>query len=219
MRTDRWASVVMVASLLALPALAGCVGTAGATAMEHRSVAGEEASEWSQGASLVQIVGVEGSWNMTTGFAGSMGESGEAYWDRAEDDPNPGNGHAEVWVYRFVDSGASEAVFSVAVDESGEVLGVSEGERSSGMVALGEWSVDSDEAMEIALDMNSGLRDASQTENVGLVSVLYQEEDRENPVWRIAGGGGDASGGGGGSVLLDAVTGEVLESMGGFAPR
>lgn len=219
MRTDRFPLIAAVAVLLVTPALAGCMGTAGATAMEHRDVAQEEAAAWSSGAALLQIVGVEGSWNLTTAFSGSAGAAETSYWERAMEDRSPGNGHAEVWVYRFEDPDDHGVVFTVVVDRAGEVLDTKENERSGGMAPVGSWSLDSDEAMEVALRANNGLRDASQAENFGIVSVLQQSEGREDPVWLIAGGGGGPSGGGGGSVMLDAVSGDVLQSQGGFAPR
>lgn len=208
-----------LALAMASSALAGCLGTAGATAMQHKSTAQEEAQAWSKEARLVKVVGVEGLFNATPGFASSALAPQAPWWDRAASDPDPGNGFAEVWVYRFVDPGADGLVFTVVVDASGDIVAAEEDEASSQATPLGTWSVDSDEALGIALEVNRGLREASGTAHFGLVSILEHDADREGPVWRIAGGGGDEDGGGGGHVLLDAVTGQVIESQGGFVPR
>lgn len=206
-----------MAVLLASPALAGCLGTAEATAMEHQSTAEDRAKDWADHPRLIEIRGMEGS--ITQAFGGmsaNFGDTDEPYWDRARDDPNKGDGHAEIWVYRFLSEDDPDTVFEVVVDKDGNIVDTDREPRQSGDQVLSDVEVDSDEAIEAAKDASPGLDESTAKETYALAMVLDQDDEHENPVWKIAGGGGDSSGGGGGYALIDAVTGEVLQSGGGF---
>lgn len=223
------AIVVMVAA-----PLAGCI-TAQATAMQYRDAAHARAQEWDSNAELAEIVGVEGQFDFAmsggSDWGGSPGgnawgsssqaevqskHGSAAYWDRAKDDPQLGDGRCEFWVYTFVAEGRDEK-FIVVVDQDGEIIDNGTESRDEDDVAVGTWNVDSDRALEIAKDNNEGIRRGTESDNFGLVMNLDREPDEDNARWTVVGGGGDESGGGGGVVVIDAVTGEVLSSQGGFS--
>lgn len=208
-------AALLLAALVAAPALSGCLGSAQATAGDHASTAEDRASEWSSNPRMIQVVGLEGSFAFGFGdWAGSADEDAP-YWDRARDDPDVGDGRTEIWVYRFVSEDDPDTVLEVVVDKEGEIVHTDE-EPRGGDEPVGEWSVDSDEAAETAREGNQGLREGTSSDHYGMVLLLQEDDDPENPTWTVVGGGGDASGGGGGIVVIDAVTGEVLSSRGGF---
>lgn len=234
--------LLLVSLLLVSPMLSGCL-TAQATALQYRDTAHARADEWDQDAVLAGIFGVEGTstmgwmgpgvtwdwqWSGSTGFSGFGGGSSgmsaqgevskESYWARAEEDPNVGDGRAEFWVYAFVAEGRQEAFF-VVVDRDGQVIDTGTAERDADMVPVGPWNVDSDRALEIAKDNNQGIEEGLDSENFGLMMALGRRNTSEHAKWLVVGGGGDSSGGGGGIVIIDAVTGEVLMSEGGFGGR
>lgn len=208
--TEGWPALLAV--LLIAPALAGCLGNAQATAMEHRDTAEAHAAEETNNPRIVKIVGAEGTFSGMAGMDGAWTDAD--YWDRARDDPNPGDGHAEIWVYQFVGEDDPDTLYTVVLDRDGEVVAESQDARD-GEDPIGEWNVDSDEAMETAKEANDGLREGLSADNHGVALILEDDGSHANPTWRIAGGGGGADGAGGGTVLVDAVTGEVLESEGG----
>lgn len=202
------ASLAVAASLL----VAGCVGTAAAaSAKDNKGAADAAAKAWDPNAQLAQIVGVEG----TLGAALSlMGVSGAGDFGSARDDQNVGDGLAEVWAYRYVAPSKAQAYVVVVGKDGGVTRQGTEAKRAEDR-PLGAWEIDSDDALRVALDANEGLRNGVGRGLFGVVSVLHQEGGA-NAVWLVAGGGADASGGGGGHVLLDALTGKVLSSEGGF---
>lgn len=210
------ASLVLAALLLASPALSGCLGTAQATAKDHRSTAEDRASDWAGSPRLIEAIGVEGSFPTSFGASETNADQQADYWSKARDDPDVGDGHAEIWVYRFVSEEMPGTVLTVVVDKDGEVVHTHRADRAGDEAPIGEWEVGSDEAIETAKEANQGLREGTDKEHFGLVMRLAEDDDHDNPVWLIAGGGGDRSGGGGGVVTLDAVTGEVLSSSGGY---
>lgn len=215
MTRNRGLVAVLLATLVAAPALAGCLGSAQASAMDQRDPAQEEAESWSSDAELALVVGLEGeAANAYGGYDGGNDSFEEDYWSRAEEDDSRGDGQAELWGYGFVSESKPDEVFYVVVDADGEVVDTRTDSRDD-EEALGEWEVDSDEAAEIAREENEHLRAAEEADNSGFVFVLHEDDDYTNPVWIVAGGGGGDSGGGGGIVIIDAVTGDVLESHGG----
>lgn len=207
--------VLLAAVLLATPVLAGCVGGAeAATAQQEQSTAEDHAQDWAADATLVGIVGVEGNvFNQQMG-QGMMETACEGdYWDRAQEDGDVGDGYSEFWVYIF-DSEEKSGLRAIALDANGELVQECTNEDTDGMMPVGEWSVDSDEATETAIEANEGLAKGLESDYHGLAMILLNDPQHENAVWRIAGGGGDASGGGGGFAVVDAVTGEVLDTQG-----
>lgn len=199
-------------ALVAAPALAGCIGTAVATsAKEHKSAADAAAQAWSADARLAQIVGVEG----TLGAAMSMFGAGPAGdFEAAGDDESVGDGKAEVWVYRYVAASKAQS-YVVVVNKEGDVVRQGTEAKDADDRPLGAWELDSDEAIRVALEANEGLRRGVEGTLFGVVSVLHQEAG-SNAVWLVAGGGAGNAGGGGGHVIVDALTGKVLSSEGGF---
>jgi hypothetical protein len=223
--TPKWLRAAVVVSLLAMaPVLAGCIGTAQASAMEYHNEADAAAQRWDAGAQLVQIVGVEGRFPMASyamgaffGSAGAREDASSSDFERASDDEKVGDGKAEVWLYRYIASGRNMA-YIVVLDREGDIL--REGEESSARdfpTPIGaRWAVDSDAALEIAKAANDGLRKGIDAQNFGIVSVLRHDPGSTNAVWMIAGGGGDFNGGGGGFIEIDAANGKVLKSEGGY---
>lgn len=205
---------LLVVALVAAPALSGCL-TAQATAMQHRPTAQDRARQWDADAELAGVLGIEGSMpNDLPGYWHGNAPDGN-FWTRARDDPTVGDGHTEFWIYAWVADGNPDAFF-VVVDRDGEVLDSGTTEREEDMVPVGTWGIDSDRALEIAKENNQGLREGLDRENFALMEALSRDPGDDHATWTIAGGGGDASGGGGGFVVLDAVTGDVLQSQGGF---
>lgn len=216
-----WPAILALASLLVL---AGCLGAAqGATARGSLSPADQAAGAWDPGAELARIVGVEGTFGFAWmgGFAGAWSGhaawwgGGATHWERSAEDPRVGDGRCEVWVYRYVAPNRDEA-FVVVVDRNGTVVRQGPDEREDDDVPVGEWRIDSDRALAIAKEANQGLREGLGGQRFSVVEVLGREPARERGAWLVAGGGGGPGGGGGGFVLLDAVSGEVLRSEGGF---
>ncbi|HVL88402.1 MAG TPA: hypothetical protein VM681_10440 [Candidatus Thermoplasmatota archaeon] len=197
--------------------LAGCLGSAAAgTAQANLPPAESRAKEWHSGATLYMIVGAEGTWIGAFAGGGGFGlSSGER--SRVQSDGTVGDGRTEVWVYVFKAAGKSKA-FVVVTDKDGKVLRAEETDASdtNELLPVGEWKINSDEALRRAKDANEGLRRGVESSNFGIAEILRREQGETRAQWHIAGGGGDASGGGGGYVKLDAVTGQVLESQGGY---
>ena len=203
--------LLSVASLV----VAGCVGSAqAASAKQNLAPADEAAKAWDPGARLAQVVGVEGTFAL---LAATVAQANARDFAPAGDDETVGDGLAEVWVYRYVAAG-KEKSYVVVLDKEGTILRKGEEARREGDRPLASWSLDSHEAMEVALKTNEDLRAGIAGQYFGIVSVLHQEEGL-NPVWLVAGGGGDLTGGKGGHVAIDAVTGTVLFSEGGLGGR
>lgn len=218
MSPTSWRAAILGALvLLAAPLLAGCVGTASAaSAKEWQTPADEAAKAWDADATLVNVVGAEGTFPMALAarFFGFDDGAGGEDWAEAEGDEKVGDGKAELWLYRYV-SENKETAYAVVVAE-GKVIRAEEDSRHEEDAPLGAWVLDSDAALAAALEANEGLRVGVQGEHYGIGAFLSRMDADSPPRWMIAGMGGGASGGGGGYVLLDAETGEVIESQGGF---
>lgn len=206
------ARLLLLASLLLAPAFSGCAaGAQAATAQEQADPASERARAWADDAELASAVGVEGSFvSQFEGYGVGRGE----HWERAQEDGEVGDGRCKVWRYVFVADSKPDEVHVVVVDDEGQVLANHTDDRDGDDRALGDWNVDSDEALEAAREASPGLESGVDSDHYGIVMQLDRDPDRDNPTWFVAGGGGDSSGGGG-FALVDAVTGEVLESGGG----
>ncbi len=207
------ASAVLMALSLSLGSLLpACDQADGSSALAHRDRAFAAAREWDQGAELTRVIGFEGvNWaELVEGF--SYGAVDEAT-SRSANDDEVGDGHSEIWIYRFASTGKPEA-YSVVIDGDGDVLSKEPEELDDGDIPVEEWTIDSDEAAEIATDRNPHLRRGAEAENAGIVLILQRDSATGNATWKVAGGGGDSRGGGGGEVIVDAVTGEVVKSHG-----
>lgn len=249
MRRTRRSALFLGLVVLTVPALAGCMTAQAAAmqyepAAQDRATAwdpdaelagifgveGAFSSAWmggftpwsSSSSSSSSGWGSWGSWGSGTSD-GARAQSSHPfsqgdYWQRTSQDDNVGDGRCEFWVYAYVAEGRDEA-YVVVVDRDGNVLDEGTVDRDTDMVPVGEVNVDSDRALEIAKENNEGLRQGVESDNFAVVSALHREQGEDHATWLIAGGGGDSSGGGGGMVVIDAVTGEVLESQGGFSSR
>lgn len=194
--------------MVALP-LAGCL-TAQATAFEHRDTARSRADDWDPSAELAGALGVEGRPDDVPNPWHSAASELDIPWARAEDDPTAGDGRYEFWAYAYVAEGRDEGFF-VVVDRDGQVLDSGTAGVSDHVRPVGEVSVDSDRAMEIAREENEAIRDAARSDDATVIQSLGREEDADHARWLVGGGPGDAKTTGG-VVTLDAVTGEVLSS-------
>lgn len=204
---------VALAALVASPVLAGCLGSAQASAMEQKDTADDRAQEWDGEAQLSGIVGLEGnasSWSHAAGHY--SGGSDATYWDPNREDDSPGDGQVAVWVYTYVSPNEPGEQFTVVVRD-GEVQET--GVDDSDDEALPDFSVDSDEAAEIARENNQGIAEGQDSDNYGFVYNL-DVNGTGVPVWFVGGGGGGDDGGGGGIVVIDARNGDVISSHGGF---
>lgn len=198
------------AAILASPALAGCIGTAAASATEVMSAADDAARAWDAEAQLVNVVGIEGTFPALV--AAAFGASSGGDWTAAEEDEKVGDGRAELWAFRYVAPGKSRA-YVVVVDKDDNVVRAEESFRRDDE-PLGAWSVDSDDALGIARGANDALAKGVARDEFGVFALLHHENGRAE--WVVAGGGVDDAGAGGGFVRIDANTGDVLESAGGF---
>lgn len=192
--------------------LPACDRADGASAMTHRDKAIAEAKEWDQEAELAQVIGIEGqNWaELVEGISGGIQDAGVS---RSADDTDIGDGRSEIWIYRFVSAETRDA-YTVGLDEGGEVLFQEPDQGDELDLPVGEWTIDSVEAAEIAMERNPHLLRGSGAENAGIVLILGRDSVGGNATWLVAGGGGDSRGGGGGEVIVDAVTGDVLQSHG-----
>lgn len=208
--------------LLLATTLAGCTSTSPSTAAALQGEADDRAQEWDSGAQLVLIVGTEGTFQMQ----GMMDQfepfdspeleeaARQDFWERVEDDPEPGDGKAEFWLYVY--RGGDGEHLIVVVDRDEKIIYEDQAQEAEDLGSpVGEYSVDSDDAMRIALEANDELAGAAETEHFAFVAGLFRESAGTDPNWIVAGGGGSSEGGGGGMVRIDATTGDVLETQGG----
>jgi hypothetical protein len=227
--------MLLAAVAIASTALAGCfLGSAAAgTAKAEESTATDHAKdEWASDAQLVAVIGFEGQSDGEAGFDfPADDEKAAQFFAKANQDDNVGDGKAEVWAYAYMAGSKSDQVYVVFVERDGTVLGADEypAEDMDDLRPIGEYEVNSDEALRIAKEEDEGLRNGLESGNYGVVMGLaYPASDdfeTQNAVWFVAGGGGDMEGGDGGFVVLDAVTGAVIfsssmfaDGMGGMGP-
>lgn len=199
--------LILATLLLLAPALSGCTASAAplASAKELEPDAEERALDWAADARLVAIVGIEGEYR---------GDHRDDVHDdathEAADDARM-DGRLERWMYRYV-SDQQNASYLVIMDENGTV--VHEGEVAwDGGHAIGDYAVDSDEAIDIARETNQGFAAGLEGDKRGVFLRLHQDEPDENPRWTLIGGSADGEWSAG-IVVVDAVTGEVHFELG-----
>ncbi|MGQ0534862.1 MAG: hypothetical protein ACT4PT_02185 [Methanobacteriota archaeon] len=230
--------VFLVASIVLAAPLAGCVegglfdgndggpGGDGATAKDLEPTARRTALERVPGAELAFAMGFE--------FMDDEDEDGGADEDEddevhdAEDaleeefghtpDSDPGDGRAPAWMYIYRASGTNETVF-VMVAANGTVLKTEtdNGTEPDGETfePIGEWRVDSDRAVEAAIEGDVEWRAVHDTEGEhGAMSFLFHEAGAPHAVWVlmifVEPEDGNESRGGFESAGVDAVTGELV---------
>lgn len=215
--------VVPCVLLVTLTVLAGCVrGSEGATALDLRAAAEREAMEWDADAVLVSALSAELDDETRRDLndavaAGEIGGNGSDE-DRAEavfaqafagSDGMPGDGRTNAWMYTFA---ADDRQLTVLVDSDGDVLrlpGGFEGDLfGQGVVPVGDWRIDSDEATSTVRTHNAKADDAMGAGTATVVYALGQEEDGEHPFWALLieeSGGEDL-----GIYLVDATNGTYV---------
>lgn len=206
-------AAVLVVLALAASTMAGCL-SAQATAQSLQPAAEAKAQSWDRSAELVVITGMEGQNAALLSQAAAMGGNGD-HWERAEDDAEPGDGRGEVWAYGYRNDDGEHLI--VVVDRDREILEEMELPAFVDFPAIGHYQVDSDQAMEIAMNENEGLSEAREGDGFGVMATLARLDEDENPMWVIMGGFGSMQGeGGGGLVVIDALSGSVEASMDGW---
>lgn len=219
----RWDKTIALTLVCALAlAFSGCLTASAATAKEHQGQATDDAqTEWASDAELVGIFGMEGTnegWDEGPWGAGE--DQSENYFAEAEDDDEVGDGRAEVWAYGYQADTKPDEFYIVFFDKDGDRQGDMTIPAEDDMLPIGDYDVNSDEAVEKAKEAEDGIQAALDSENHFMVVFLAKHEDHPNPVWSVMAGGGGQSGdgsfgGGGGFAVVDAVTGEVLAHYGG----
>lgn len=218
------ATLLLVASVLS-----GCLGPAQLTALEAQESADPVAMEWDPEARLIFAAGLEGRVDnemlrdMLRSGAGfqEMGfetlseedEQGVPYWDRIEEDGQPGNGKMELWVLHYAVEG-SDGELVLLVDRDGEILHEEQRSESPYDEPVGAYEVDSDRAMRTAKRASGELRGLLDSDNLIVGSGLLLDPSHGGPVWTISGLGGDVTGVQGAVVQVDAVTGDVIHKEG-----
>lgn len=208
--------------LLMSTLLAGCTapgfGGGSATASSLEPQARSEARDWDSDAELVAIIGVEGA--LGEDQMDDMGGWGDeaairALLQRAASDDNIGDGKCEFWAYLYQAAGQDQMVV-VVVNRTGGDPWVIEfpKDEDNDQMPIGDYDVDSDEALKIAKEASEGLRDGLARDNAGVMAALGRDESHPNPAWVIMAGGGDDQGGDMGFVIVDAKTGEVIAQFG-----
>lgn len=212
----RWRVALSLAVLfLAAPLLAGCVGSASAaSAREWQSPADEAAQEWDADAQLVNVIGVEGTFpvQLAAMLFDFHESAGEADWNDAQEDDEVGDGKARLWLYRYV-APEKDAAYLVVVAKN-KVIHEAEDERRADDTPVGEWVLDSDAALDVALGHNEALSAGVERERYGIGAILTRESADATPTWLVAGLGADLNGAGGGFVLIDATSGDIIASEG-----
>lgn len=204
----------LLAPLVALALLVpGCVGNAAASAVDAMSVAERAAKAWNEDAELAQALAYEGSFPAALLMQwAEYGIGSREDFEKAREDKRVGDGLAEVWAYRYIAAGA-ESSYLVVVDRDDNILRETELPAREIELPLGEWSLDSDDAVEIALRENENMRRGLSRDDFAIFAVLHSEEGAAE--WLVAGGGMTGLDVLGGFVRIDATDGDILASEGG----
>lgn len=206
-------------ALVALLAVvvSGCTNAAAGTALAAKAPADQSAQAWSSDAQLAGLMGMEGAFVgssfMTMAMSGTWG-SGESF-SGSERDPRVGDGRTEFWM-SFYTSPTKQGGYVVVVDKDNKVVRSRAISEAMSAQPVGAWSINSDDALQRAKEANQGLREGLDANRFGVLSGLRHDPEFGRATWTILGGGGDREGGGGGLVVLDANTGAILKSEGGF---
>ncbi len=206
-------------ALFTTVALAGCVSS-GSTASQLQMVADHNAENWHPDAELVMILGGEGTtslqhtfgqWDVAALHAPAVAALANAsMWDRVVDDPEPGDGRAEIWsfVYR---AGESDRHLVLGFDRASDLLYEDELEQEPFSDTVRDYNVDSDQAVRIASQQEDAFTKFQEHERFTLTVLLVQEPEHPGPVWILLGAthGVEASGW---RVIVDAKNGDLLQS-------
>lgn len=205
--------------LFVMVALSGCVAS-GSTASELQMAADHIAENWHPRAELVMILGGEGTVSLQRTFEQWDVEAlhvppiaslaNESFWNRVVEDPEPGDGRAELWafVYRAGESGRH---LVLAFDRSSDLLYEQEMEQDAFSGVVRDYNVDSDHAVRIAWQEEDGFQASLGHERFTLTVALVERPQDPGPVWLLlaATHGVEASGW---RVVVDAQNGALLQS-------
>ncbi len=213
---DRTA-ILLTLCLASAAVLAGCTAQAmpSGTAMATQPPADEAASQWAADAQLVGILGVEGAWSGSS--FGGYSDHGQGDFYSYSGNDHKIDGRCEIWAYLYL-SESKNMVLTVAVDAEGNVVDKEE-EAADDEVPVGAYSVNSDEAIRIALDASEQLAASQDHENHHAMLALGRDDTDEPALWMVTGGGYDDGDYVGAMVLIDATDGSVLmaQDFGGDA--
>ncbi|MEK6976202.1 MAG: hypothetical protein AABY18_07660 [Candidatus Thermoplasmatota archaeon] len=132
-------------------------------------------------------------------------------------DDAPGDGRAAVWFFTYVSAAAPDTQYGVAVAKGSAVYTKEDGEAADefdledATEAIGDWSVDSDDAADAAALGNADYPRLCASANVVAYSALAQ--GKNGPVWYIGAELQDSEGEEVDEVFLavDAVTGSLVQ--------
>jgi hypothetical protein len=217
-RIAKTAPVLLALMLAMLPAMAGCMTASAATVKANQGEATDAArSQWSDDAELVAAIGLEGT-NAEGDEYSPWGAEQEAdarnFFASARDDGDVGDGRCEVWGYVYASASKPGEFYAVFVDKDGQRQGTfSFEEDDDDLVPIGDFDVNSDEAIDIAKDANEGIATAMESDDRFVVMALARPDTDQNPVWVVVAGAAGSGDGRFGFVMIDAKTGEVLASF------
>lgn len=197
---------LLVAALMLAPALAGCTASAAplATAQELEGDAFDSAQAWADDAVLVAVVGIEGEYH------GDEDVDDDAQAGADGDDRM--DGRLERWSYRFYSEEKDDG-YLVVMDENGTIVKARETFFDFEQ-PIGNYDVDSDEAIRIAKETNEGFASGLDGDKRGVFLRLAYDDGEDAPVWFLAGGSVDDDGWSAGVVGVHAITGDVLYEFG-----
>jgi hypothetical protein len=177
-------SALLLAALFLTP-LAGCLGATAATAGEVAAKARSIAHDWDADAALQGIAGIELK-EMPPFLAAAAAQAGTDS-PQAQllqyHDSNVGDGRAGAWIFGFR---AGERELLLAIDAGGRELlrHVDDDDRGSrGERPIGEFAIDSDDAMRLAAEHNATF--AGQRGGA-VVASLALMPGPAGPVWLLA---------------------------------
>lgn len=176
---------LIVAALLATITLAGCVSPTAASDLQ--SAAEREAARTHADPVLVGILGAEWTNDSLVTEVSEESPEAEALAEQGVD-PNPGDGLANAWAY-FFDTEEGGLIVVVGADgsimDTQELEDVSEGSQSFGFEhAIGDYSVDSDEAAAIVAENHDRFSDvAMQDDALVMMILVHDEEFLEGTFW------------------------------------
>lgn len=209
----RLAAVAVLACLL----LAGCSGDPNATARDGLDDARSRAQGWSDDAKLASIAGFEGpmEWRWMGGVAANLGVNGSQRWNLSdwsvtEEDLTSGDGRVPVWGYRFTAPNRTDDYVVVYGPDRG-VLHEGTVDDSLDLQPLGAWELDSPDALAKGR-ANETVEMPPEDVDVSWTYLLARDESTGRTLWGVTSGKIQQGQPRGVFAIVDAATGEVVET-------
>lgn len=207
--------LALVLLLLVTAILAGCVGEAQTTARKLLDEAEAELARTAVGNEEMKDSRLVGAWC----FEGDRRQAYDAFrsrlpwrdgkegdpplWDQGPwGDSDIGDGKCDLWAYRFVSpSGLHGLVRAIDREGSPKYLAT-----TGPQPALGEWKLDSDDAIRRARGASQNLDTVIDRDGIEGLHVAYVLSQEDRAVWRILASDGILLW----SIGVDAMSGKVL---------